>query len=208
MLHTRVITQTETKPGFIRHWVLTPLVTSTEIMTFCNTRWMLTISLNQMRRLGWLEGDVMATWESKDDEEEVEVEEIHQAQLKYSLEPEHPIQTHIDCEEGGDSDGVKDAAALVTPADCDGAEANLRQRPFIVQLPGLAGTPQARMKPAHARYGEMMNKNQDSPNIYAPVSSCLKWDIARWAKVRGPSSTSFTELVSIPGVCSLVACVA
>ena len=158
--------------------------------------------------IGWLEGDVMATWESEDDEEEVEVEEVHQAQLEYGLEPERPIQMHIDHEEGGDSDGMEDAAVLVTPADCDGAEVNLCQWPFIVQFPGLAGTPQARTKPAHAHYGEMMNKNQDSPNIYTPFSSRLEWDIAHWAKVRSPSSTSFMEVISIPGVCSLGACVA
>ncbi|KAG2124273.1 hypothetical protein BD769DRAFT_1628794 [Suillus cothurnatus] len=36
-------------------------------------------------------------------------------------------------------------------------------------------------------------------NIYAPFASKLDWDIACWAKLRGSSSTAFTELVSIEG---------
>ena len=92
---------------------------------------------------------------------------------------------------------------LVTPADRDGAEEKLCQRPFIVQFPGLAGTPTATTQSGHARYAELVNEGQESPNIYTPFSSRLEWDIVCWAKLRGPSSTSFTELVSIPGVHSL-----
>ncbi|KAH7917158.1 hypothetical protein BV22DRAFT_1026893, partial [Leucogyrophana mollusca] len=35
---------------------------------------------------------------------------------------------------------------------------------------------------------------------WAPFSSQTDWDIARWAKLRGPSSTAFSELLAIPGV--------
>jgi hypothetical protein len=38
-------------------------------------------------------------------------------------------------------------------------------------------------------------------NIWAPFASRLDWDIARWAKVRGPGSTAFSELLCIEGVC-------
>lgn len=37
-------------------------------------------------------------------------------------------------------------------------------------------------------------------NIYAPFKSHLDWEIARWAKLRGPSSTALTELLSIQGI--------
>jgi hypothetical protein len=37
-------------------------------------------------------------------------------------------------------------------------------------------------------------------NPYAPFQSELEWRIARWAKLRGPSLTAFTELMSIDGV--------
>lgn len=37
-------------------------------------------------------------------------------------------------------------------------------------------------------------------NIYAPFTSQMDWDVAKWAKLRGPSSTAFTELLAIDGV--------
>jgi len=40
----------------------------------------------------------------------------------------------------------------------------------------------------------------ESPNPYAPFSSRLDWEIARWAKMRGPGSNSLTELLRIEGV--------
>ncbi|KAI0281891.1 hypothetical protein BC826DRAFT_1111107 [Russula brevipes] len=36
--------------------------------------------------------------------------------------------------------------------------------------------------------------------IWAPFHSHCDWAIARWAKMRGPSSSAVTELLSIPGV--------
>ncbi|KAG5640513.1 hypothetical protein DXG03_008233 [Asterophora parasitica] len=40
----------------------------------------------------------------------------------------------------------------------------------------------------------------DAGNIYAPFSSQLEWEIVKWAKLCGASSTAFTELMSIQGV--------
>ncbi|THU75511.1 hypothetical protein K435DRAFT_619026, partial [Dendrothele bispora CBS 962.96] len=37
-------------------------------------------------------------------------------------------------------------------------------------------------------------------NIWAPFQSEIDWKIAKWAKLRGPSSTAVTELLSIDGV--------
>ncbi|KAG2053928.1 hypothetical protein BDR06DRAFT_982598 [Suillus hirtellus] len=37
-------------------------------------------------------------------------------------------------------------------------------------------------------------------NIYAPFSSQMDWDIAKWAKLCGSSSTAFTDLLEIDGV--------
>ncbi|THU82124.1 hypothetical protein K435DRAFT_808551 [Dendrothele bispora CBS 962.96] len=37
-------------------------------------------------------------------------------------------------------------------------------------------------------------------NMYAPFSSRMDWEIARWSKMRGPGSTAFTELLSIEGI--------
>lgn len=37
-------------------------------------------------------------------------------------------------------------------------------------------------------------------NLYAPFSSKLDWEVAKWAKLRGPSSSAFNELLQIEGV--------
>lgn len=37
-------------------------------------------------------------------------------------------------------------------------------------------------------------------NQWAPFTSQVDWEVARWAKLRGPGSTAFTELLAIPSV--------
>jgi len=39
-----------------------------------------------------------------------------------------------------------------------------------------------------------------TPNPYSPFSSEIDWELAKWAQLRGPSATSFTELLQINGV--------
>lgn len=39
-----------------------------------------------------------------------------------------------------------------------------------------------------------------SPNPYAPFNSQTDWELAKWAKFRGPGSTAFTELMGIADV--------
>ena len=41
----------------------------------------------------------------------------------------------------------------------------------------------------------------NSKSQWAPFHSKLDWEIARWAKCRGPGSTAFSELLAIDGVC-------
>jgi hypothetical protein len=55
--------------------------------------------------------------------------------------------------------------------------------------------------------GEEQNTNSqyqtgmlDRMNTWSPFSSRLDWEVARWAKLRGPSSTAFSELLAINGV--------
>ncbi|EIN13427.1 hypothetical protein PUNSTDRAFT_56509 [Punctularia strigosozonata HHB-11173 SS5] len=40
----------------------------------------------------------------------------------------------------------------------------------------------------------------DHENVYAPFISKMDWEIAQWAKLRGPGSTAFSELLAIDGV--------
>jgi hypothetical protein len=37
-------------------------------------------------------------------------------------------------------------------------------------------------------------------NIYAPFASKIDWEIARWTKLHGPSSSAMTELLGFEGV--------
>lgn len=42
---------------------------------------------------------------------------------------------------------------------------------------------------------------------WAPFMSKMEWEVAKWAKLRGPGSTSFSELLAIEGVsCALIYC--
>jgi hypothetical protein len=54
--------------------------------------------------------------------------------------------------------------------------------------------------PSNNQYSAEL-KDGANQNIYAPFSSELDWKFARWAKLRGPGSTSVTELMAIEGVC-------
>ncbi|THU96676.1 hypothetical protein K435DRAFT_663997 [Dendrothele bispora CBS 962.96] len=76
------------------------------------------------------------------------------------------------------------------------------QEPFIENYPDpRAGAPlpsQTSFTSDHQRYEEGIGRKT---NIWAPFQSEIDWKIAKWAKMRGPSSTSFTELLAIDGVC-------
>ncbi|KAI0733010.1 hypothetical protein BC629DRAFT_1586009 [Irpex lacteus] len=82
------------------------------------------------------------------------------------------------------------------------AEAGEDHRPFIQKFPGRASAPQT-----DPVIGCTSNKTYeaalkgscmlDDENPYAPFASKLDWEVAKWAKLRGPSATAFTELLGI-----------
>jgi hypothetical protein len=43
-------------------------------------------------------------------------------------------------------------------------------------------------------------ENEGGGNVWWPFKSRIDWEVARWAKLRGPGSTAFTMLLSIDGV--------
>ncbi|KAJ3520504.1 hypothetical protein NMY22_g12728 [Coprinellus aureogranulatus] len=48
---------------------------------------------------------------------------------------------------------------------------------------------------------EQYSKAVDSASgLWAPFNSRMDWEIAKWAKLRGPGSTAFSDLLAIPGV--------
>jgi hypothetical protein len=64
-----------------------------------------------------------------------------------------------------------------------------------------AGQPitQAEIRNVNATYASSID-NLNAENPYAPFTSQMDWEVAQWAKLRGPSSTAFSDLLSIDGV--------
>jgi hypothetical protein len=83
------------------------------------------------------------------------------------------------------------------------AEEQLCKEPIIVRFPyGNAGAPIANAEAGgHHAY---KNKIHDPQSYWAPFKSKMEWEIARWAKLRGPGSTAFDDLLRIEGVSDLL----
>ena len=81
------------------------------------------------------------------------------------------------------------------------AEQDLERRPFVTKYPGgMAGAVHSKASMGeNEKYGLRIG-DESQENIYAPFASQLDWEVARWAKIRGPGSNSFTELMAIDGV--------
>ena len=81
------------------------------------------------------------------------------------------------------------------------AEQDLERHPSVTTYPGgMAGVVHSKASLGENQmYGLRISK-QAQENIFAPFASQLDWEVARWAKIRGPGSNSFTELMTIDGV--------
>ncbi|EIM79496.1 uncharacterized protein STEHIDRAFT_69427 [Stereum hirsutum FP-91666 SS1] len=76
----------------------------------------------------------------------------------------------------------------------------LSSKPVVEKFPNHLGNPGAPVSRDHRHaYERSRDALEDDNNVYAPLSSQLEWDFARWAKLRGPSSTALTELLKIEG---------
>ena len=80
----------------------------------------------------------------------------------------------------------------------DDGDTNSQTELTIDSFPhGHAGSPIAGTLRGRSEY-QLREALGTSP--WAPFHSKCDWDIALWAKMRGPSSTAFTELLQIPEV--------
>ena len=145
-----------------------------------------------------LENDDEAT---KDIEEDIE-DEVYEAGLaeqESGLEPKRTNQ-QIDTNNGpaeGKKDPIDSGPALRLRG---GFEEPLKSKPYIVKFAGRAGAVYSEKDQDDNRRYLGAIGTQSNVNPYAPFASKIDWEIARWAKLRGPSSTAFTELMSIEGV--------
>ncbi|OJT07538.1 hypothetical protein TRAPUB_1634 [Trametes pubescens] len=102
-------------------------------------------------------------------------------------------------------DDIAEEAAILPRASRQAAENNLRRKTFIVRyaqpLPSSghrAILGQRTQRPAYSAYKARIDAEGSNP--WAPFQSQLDWEVARWAKTRGPGSTALTELLAIKGL--------
>ncbi|KAI9451165.1 hypothetical protein BJY52DRAFT_1206005 [Lactarius psammicola] len=77
----------------------------------------------------------------------------------------------------------------------------LKRCPKITRyLGGNAGVVHSKTNTTENQNYEAKVGETSQANAYAPFASCLEWEIAKWAKLRGPSSTAFTEMMVIDGI--------
>jgi hypothetical protein len=105
--------------------------------------------------------------------------------------------------------GDRDVPPLVVinpvPSNRHESHNRLSQKP-VIQLfndrpDRNAGAPLANMtKTSYETYQDALPKANAVPNVWAPFASKIDWEIARWAKLRGPSSTALSELLRVEGV--------
>ncbi|KAJ7655439.1 hypothetical protein B0H17DRAFT_1214018 [Mycena rosella] len=85
------------------------------------------------------------------------------------------------------------------PAPKHAVDERFVQKPHVTLFGGKAGAPLPRVEvPAYTKYTNTLAEVDDNP--WAPFKSQIDWQIARWAKVRGSTSTAFSDLLAINGV--------
>ncbi|KAH8989509.1 hypothetical protein EDB86DRAFT_3245193 [Lactarius hatsudake] len=76
----------------------------------------------------------------------------------------------------------------------------LERHPKVTRYPGgNAGVAHSKTNMTENQKYKTKIGDASQSNPYAPFASSLDWQIAKWAKLRGPSSTAFTEMMAIEG---------
>lgn len=99
---------------------------------------------------------------------------------------------------------MEEYGRLLTPQERQNAEHNLRAQHFVDHFPSARAGEVVHnwVQAGYGEYSEELQTEDDNP--YYPFSSKRDWEVAKWAKLRGPSSTAMTELLGIEGVCNIV----
>lgn len=103
-----------------------------------------------------------------------------------------------------DSSPANDSPIFTAPARETrmAAEDRFHHKPIIVKYPGPAGKPiSATRNQTSEKAYESVLKESTASNPYAPFTSKMDWELAKWAKLRGAGSTAFSDLLNIDGVC-------
>ena len=129
-----------------------------------------------------------------------DIPEVNESDHDGDIPYDNPVWEPRDPNAGVVPPNSVDATAEQSNVGRQNIENHLRQpvsvKKFTEQYPDShAGRPLSDAEP-HSIY----SNTSTSENPYAPFKDRLNWEIARWAKLRGPSSTACSELLSIPGV--------
>jgi hypothetical protein len=128
--------------------------------------------------------------ELEEDEDELLVEEFDAGW--------EPARSQMADSEPVDDQSVKGDA----PQTRSAAEEQDYNEPVIVKFPGNAGAPIAHVEAiGHHAYKQQIS---NAELCWAPFKSKIDWEIAKWAKLHGPGSTAFDDLLGIEGVSILL----
>jgi len=125
----------------------------------------------------------------------------------------HPSSTEeneAEINEGGSvqSQGPGETQSATAPGGTSIEDHSFLQSPLVhcTKFGGQAGQPiatPAGTQSGHNGYAEEVGTNK-TDNIWEPFKSKLDWEVAQWAKLRGPGSTAFSELLALEGVIILI----
>ncbi|KAK7041206.1 hypothetical protein R3P38DRAFT_3309998 [Favolaschia claudopus] len=130
------------------------------------------------------------------EEEEVDDDEELDAQERADLSPAANEDTDMPHE---DPPSTPAPAREIRKA----AEDRFHHTPIVEKFPGgKAGKPIANNQDRSSeRVYDSTLKGRMSTNPYAPFTSKMDWEVAKWAKLRGAGSTAFSDLLDIDGFC-------
>lgn len=113
-----------------------------------------------------------------------------------------PFAASVTDSSDSDDEMEEEYGRLLTREERQNAEKTQQSAPVIDLYPSArAGEiiSDAESDAGYGKYeGSLASASVDNP--YAPFSSKLDWEFARWAKLRGAGSTAVTELMGIEGV--------
>lgn len=136
-----------------------------------------------------------------DDDEDGEEDNLNSAIESLFPGWEPPVSNDTDNMSVSSDDMDSDPPSSLPPDD-------LRERtwvtPQVVKFPNSrAGEPVRSVDSTNNTYATRLREGSNT-NLYSPFASKIDWEVAKWAKLRGPSSTSLADLLKIEGVISSV----
>ena len=150
---------------------------------------------------GQIDGNRINADAEDDENKEDEDQRRMNYELEMSWEHDRTNRGPSDLEDKGDDEdhtSTFDSSSRLS-AERRISESSTRIIRYSSQHPdSRAGAVVSRGQTTDDRYSNALGSNI---NPWAPFTSEIDWMVARWAKLQGPGSTAFSELLAINGVC-------